>query len=592
MSFLTPLGLLAFLAVPVVLVLHLFRRKYKERIVAGLFLWAPDLLRSQSGRKKTRLLRSPSLWLELLAASIAALILAGLQVGASSTSEPLVLVLDDSASMSAIHDGRSVRDRTVSEILTLLDAQPKSTRCTVILSGTHPRVLSGPGASPPEVRDVLAGWQPLQAAHRLEPALSMGRQMTAGAARLYLFTDSDPGPVEQDYDVTALGRSLGNTALLGARRIRSTDGTKLLVDLLSFDDKPSKKGIEIRLLGTGDAPPVFEATTRLVPDQVQHFSIDLPAHSGTIQIDLGEDALAVDNQILLLPESLKIVRLEQDLEAPLARSLGIAQLVDAIPGLEFAGPGDLPTMRIATEPGPTQPWRTEFLVRVPEESTALLGPFLLERRHPLLQGVQLDGVIWSASESKAPEGFPLVLAGRIPLLTEEKQPRFVRYRIGIDPTRSNLAKAPDWPILLSNLADLTRAWLPGQVGRNHASNEELIYRHAGPMSEIVDMRLVTPAGQERRATGLRELRFAPEGPGIYRLVREGRELARWSLHFVDPSESDLRTRSNLHRAAAPNTEPGAEQETRPGEWERNLLSLLLLLLVLADWWALGRGGSA
>jgi len=416
--------------------------------------------------------------------------------------------------------------------------------------------------------------------------------MTSGGARLHLFTDADPGAADQDYEVHALGQNLDNTALLGARRIRNAKGVKLLVDLLSFRKQTHRTNVQISLKDGGAEPRLFESTTLLQPDTVQHLSMDLPPHAGIIEIQIEDDALAVDNQILLLPEALRVVRLEKDLTPALENRLGIPGLIEAIEGLEIAREGDLAALRLATEPGSVEPWRTELIIQVPDTSAALLGPFLLERRHPLLRGVQLEGVIWSASESAPPEGFPLVLAGEVPLLTEEKLPRFHRYRIGIDPSRSNLSKAPDWPILLSNLVDLVRKQLPGQVGRNLPSNEELIYRHAGPLSDIVEMRLVTPSGQERRAMGLRELRFAPEGPGLYRLERQERELARWSLHFVDPSESDLRTRHSLHRPAVTDAEPGRNQETHPGLWERNLLSLLLLLLVMTDWWVLRREGSA
>ncbi len=593
MSFLTPLGLLAFLSLPAVLALHLFRRRYQERKVSSLFLWAPDLLRSHSGRKRTRLLRSPSLWIELLAATLVALALSGLSFGATVKAKPLVLVLDDSASMSA-HDGASsVRDRIVAAIGKLLDSQGASARSTVILTGSHPRVWLGPDASAHEVRERLKDWKPQQAGHELDSALDMGRQMAEGGATLHLFTDSDPGAADRDYVIHASGRSLGNTALLGARRIPGDKGQKLFLDLLSLRDKPHTIRLEVGLLVEGTAPRVFRSTAVLEPLQVQHLSIDLPLHGGAIQIDLEDDALDLDNHILLLPERLRVVRLQQDLPQALASRLGITHLLDAIQGLELAGPGEVAALRLSTTEGPAAPWRTEFLIQVPETSTGLVGPFLVERRHPLLRGTQFDGVIWSASESTPPKGFPLVLAGALPLLTEEKEPRFRRYRLAIDPERSNLVKAPDWPILLSNLVDLVRRELPGQVGRNQASNKELIYRHSGPLIETSEMRLVTPTGTERPPQGLRELRFEPEGPGLYRLRTPDRELARWSLFFVDPAESDLRSRRSLSRAASASGEAGdARSPSHPGVWERKLLSLLLLLLLLADAWVLRREGSA
>ena len=44
MGFSNPLGLLALLAIPLVLYLHLFRRRFEPRRVSALFLFAADAL--------------------------------------------------------------------------------------------------------------------------------------------------------------------------------------------------------------------------------------------------------------------------------------------------------------------------------------------------------------------------------------------------------------------------------------------------------------------------------------------------------------------------------------------------------------------
>ena len=60
MTFTAPLGLLALLAVPAVLLLHLFRNKLPQRRIAALFLFPPQALVAGAGRTRTRLLRTPS----------------------------------------------------------------------------------------------------------------------------------------------------------------------------------------------------------------------------------------------------------------------------------------------------------------------------------------------------------------------------------------------------------------------------------------------------------------------------------------------------------------------------------------------------
>ena len=101
MGFANPLGLLALLAIPAILYLHLFRRRFRERNVSALFLFAADALPTSAGRTRSRLLRTASLWCELLAAFALALWLGGLHFGAPDAERHVVLVLDDSASMNA-----------------------------------------------------------------------------------------------------------------------------------------------------------------------------------------------------------------------------------------------------------------------------------------------------------------------------------------------------------------------------------------------------------------------------------------------------------------------------------------------------------
>src|SRR5687767_9322686 len=112
MIFTTPLGLLALLAIPAIVAIHLFRRRFPVRQVAGLFLW--QLLRQtpEGGGKIARLPITASLILECLAALALAMILAGARLSSAAVNEHLVVLLDDSASMAATNArGESARDR-------------------------------------------------------------------------------------------------------------------------------------------------------------------------------------------------------------------------------------------------------------------------------------------------------------------------------------------------------------------------------------------------------------------------------------------------------------------------------------------------
>ena len=103
MIFTSPLGLLALLAIPAIVAIHLFRRRFPPRPVAGLFLWQAVQQTPQGGGRISKLPVTASLILECLAALALALILSGARLNPASVNEHLIFLLDDSASMAAVN---------------------------------------------------------------------------------------------------------------------------------------------------------------------------------------------------------------------------------------------------------------------------------------------------------------------------------------------------------------------------------------------------------------------------------------------------------------------------------------------------------
>ena len=139
MMFTTPLGLLALLAIPAIVVIHLFRRRFPVRPVAGLFLWQIVRQTPEGGGKIAKLPITTSLILECLAALALALILAGARLSSAGVSRHLVVLLDDSASMAAVNrQGESARDRAVQRVLREVDRLGAGGRITFVRSGDRP----------------------------------------------------------------------------------------------------------------------------------------------------------------------------------------------------------------------------------------------------------------------------------------------------------------------------------------------------------------------------------------------------------------------------------------------------------------------
>lgn len=613
MGFSTPLGLLALLALPAILFLHLFRRRFEERRVAGLFLFAPDALPTRAGRTRTRLLQTPSLWLELLAALCLALLLSGFHVGVSTRRAHRVLVLDDSASMGAVVGGSSAADRARREAQALLADLDDDALVTVLLTGTRPEVLAGPRAPKGLAAQALEAWSPGRPTHDASPALALGLDLAEdGDAPVFLTDREDPAPPPA-YRHVGVGVKGANAAILGARRILvGTAGRldeRVFVDVSLFGPTPHATTVRLEAWAGGETREIAREDVTLEPSRTLRLAFRVPRTEAALRVRLGDDALARDNEALLLPDQRAVVRvavdLPDDVRAALRlddvlRAVGGARVVEANGNANGAANGDaVPDLAFVLEPG-LEPGRTpeapiEVVVRPSSETLdAWVGPYLLERRRviggddgrPLLAGVSLEGVIWSAGD-EAPPGLPLVLAGDAVLLAEERDGARVRLHLNLLPTRSNLAASPDWPILVSNLLDAARRRLPGPRQVNVTLGEEIVWRVPGGGAPPKGLVLFDPNGARRPARGFGMVAWAVHTPGLHRLVDEGGERARYAARFVDAGESDLRAASTFDRPPADEAR-GPGEASPSGRLEARLLALLLLLALAADWFFLGR----
>ena len=251
---------------------------------------------------------------------------------------------------------------------------------------------------------------------------------------------------------------------------------------------------------------------------------------------------------------------------------------------------------ITPEPGVAVSGATELVVRTEGDARdAWIGPFLLERRRvpgdgegpPLLTGLSLEGVVWSAAPGELP-GLPLVLAGEQALLTEESVRGGIRLHLNLDPFRSNLAASPDWPILLSNLVEHVRHGLPGPLDVNVRVGGELAYRFLGRPDDVKDHVLFDPAGGGHPARGWRLLTFDVPIAGLYELKQGDAIVGRYAASFVDPAESDLLPRSSADLEADEQAQVAVAAFGTPGGTEARVLALLVLLALAVDWWVLGR----
>ena len=590
--FLNPLGLLALLGVPAVLALHLFRRRFQRRRVSALFLWESRTTTTLSGRRRERLLRSPSFWSEMLVALLLALAFAGPRACGTLRARHLVVVLDGSASMEARsgltdENAQTFAELARAEIERRVGALPSGSRVTVVESGPVPHILIGPAAFPEESLSELANYQPRAGRHDLMPSLSLGLEL-AGTGSVTLLTDQfAPEGLPPEVSVVALGSALENLAITRATRLRGGEEgpgrERILITVANF--APRSRLAQVVLETQEEVLATKEL--ELEAGDRQHFRFEVPVGTPALVARLEGDRFPIDDTALLLPPPPRTLALAAQLDEDEHRHLGLRSAGSADPidrWLSLISESSAATelegadVAIAHEVvGGPATWCLT-LEADGSERLDLLGPFLVEKRHPLLAGVTLDGVVWSSCEGLVLAGTPLISAGNLPLLTEERVEDRLVFHLNIDWRRSSLHRSPDWPILLDNLAELRRRELEGPRQVNLAAGEVFYYKGRGPADYV----LRGPDG-ERELRALDTLAVEDlEAIGAYDLLRDGESVSRFAVHFGDDAESNLQRLSAGERLSAIEL----AEERAGSSWVVQLLAVGAMLALLLDWFFL------
>lgn len=614
MTFVNPWGLLALLAVPAIIVIHLYQRRFPTLVVSGLHLWSVETRQSLPGRRREKLPVSTSLILECLAALLLALLLAGPRIGEANRVPHLVVVLDDSASMSARRvDGgveTTARDAAIRELSRRVELAGRGSVLSIVTSGVRPALLVGPAASWDDAQRALAAWEPRSPRHAFEPAWDLALQLADEKSSVLFLTDAVPqnlpevnrtkekaenktaaaktpekkeeplrGSLPERLELVSVGERASNLAIEASRWTFDPTGAKgeLFVRVRNFSDQPQSA----ELVGLRNAETVFRKPIAIAAGGAESVLFDVPGGLGEVTVSIGTgtqskpaatpagappvgsavvasdarvDALEIDSRVDLIEPKVRMVTVALTLPEGMGAAR-IKRVLEVMPGVQF---GEADAAHLVIGPAGERPVESDrawwlgigpVSVGAAEREAAVdvAGPYLLEKSHPLLDGVVLGGVVWGGVQKGIENATPLISAGELPLLSRITGTRTVGYLLNIDLGRSNLTESPDWPILLTNLIELRRSELPGLSRWNYRLGEIVRFRlYEGAVDPVADgsgeLTLVhngvtrkVPRGPTVELTGTNET-------GLY-VINEGpRELGRFAMQFNDLEESNLRER--------------------------------------------------
>jgi hypothetical protein len=327
-----------------------------------------------------------------------------------------------------------------------------------------------------------------------------------------------------------------------------------------------------------------------LPSGVSSLTLPLPGGTPAVRVRLADDALQRDNEVTLAEPRPQIVGVETRLaegrgRQALIKALGVLSSVTNTNAghLAFVDAAELDRTPVAGV------WRVGF-GRPPAswiaagESQDFVGPFVLEKRHPLLLGVTLGGVVWSGTVPLAGDLVrPLAsTADRVLIGTASAGAGSgISILFNLDLDRTNLIRAPDWPILISNVVEMRRQNLPGPERWNYRAGEWVRVRldrdPKGPLAfrcGVIERAL--PAG--------RQLEFiAPAPCGLLQVLENGETLFEVGVNFLDETETKLGNMTSADAGALADVAGLRAESTAASDPLFWILLVIAGTAVMANW---------
>jgi hypothetical protein len=532
--FTTPLALWGLLSLPVLVGIYWLRLRHRRYAVSSLMLWLDAQESPQGGTRIDRLRTSLLFFLELLALTLLVLVAADPHLPLRESVRPLIVVLDDSYSMQAGGES-SPRNKAVKALEEELKRRPRPS-VRFLLAGDSTQALGETAHTTVEALDRVRDWRCRAATSRLEEALAFAGEMGSELPLLLVLTDNEP-PAELHKGRIkwwSFGQPRSNLAIVSAVRTPHEGGERCLVEIANFADRAEETTL---VLETGEPAKEWQRfTLRLPPHETRRITRTLPEQTPILRAHIDDDDLVFDNHVSLLPNPVHPVRTlvrikDEALRQLIDKALRATRQAERVENQAEIVFSDSPT----THKVAGDAWIVQLLAE--REAVPYTGPFVLDRNHPLTEGLSLQDVVWGAGKAQEIPGSPIILAGNVPLLTDaQTRTNGHELRLRLRPELSTLPDAPGWPILIWNLLQWRNSEKPGLHRVNFRLGEQVELTFAMPRPRVA---VVHPDGPRQTTTVQdRRLTIRPDDIGVWYIEAE-EESTSFAVDALSANESDL-----------------------------------------------------
>jgi hypothetical protein len=607
MTLLAPLGLLALLALPVIVILHMLRERRRRVVVPSLLLWQL-LPRRQEAQQRRRLPLTLLLLLHLLAAALLALALARPQwpLALFGSQRSLAVVVDTSTSMAAPAGAGSRLDAARARARELIAAAGPSGSVTLIAAGTEARVVDAGG--PEDAARLAAALDALTAAgtgSAIPAALTLAEAALQGRPdpQIVVLTDAALPALAAQLDGRvfavpvewqSVGRPAANRAILtlAARPRPGAGPVQVYARVANYDAAPFQGALRLY----GDDAILDTRPVSMDANGEAELTWAVPRGVALLRAELdGADGLPIDDRFTISLAQARPVAVLLASPAPAA----LERALRAVPGLTvstvdpraYAGSdadltifdGFLPDAWPAGGALAINPPAGSPLLEVAGRAREA-APDAVVQALPggLLDGVSIGSVAFGPVRAVTPpEGF-------VTLLRRGEQPLILRGRAGssevavwaFDLAQGNLTTRLAFPLLVARaVRDLAPPPLPPS-----ALLGETVAVRVDPRADRVELGAPDGAVRVVEAQPGRPVELALDEAGVYSLAERAGDRVlfegRLGVNAGAPVESDLTPRE------LPASPPATAAQDGRGDGQQPLwpwLAAGALAVMLGEW---------
>ncbi|MDR1925604.1 MAG: BatA and WFA domain-containing protein [Planctomycetaceae bacterium] len=550
-----PWALLALIGLPIIFGIYFFRTRSRRLEVSTLFLWV-DKSQAKTGGRQIKRVQLPFLiFIELIVISLLAIAAARPMVRLEIVGHPTAIILDTSFSMLAGNDNDTAQKRAINNLHAMLDNEI-GFPVQFVLAGAKPQIIAERMSNPAEARAALDAWTCNSHTADLNAAIALTANISTPGTKILVVTDHPPkNKIERDKLLwKSYGKPNDNFGIIHASRVIQDDKDKLLLEIANFSDKPQL--LNMTIIETKNANILLRDSRQLQPDEIHRLRTVIKNNT-TIDIRLDKDSLAIDNSMTLLPPSQRPVRVKigsfpADLNSKIQRAIeasGIAEIVQNNPEIIFDSNARLSeTDNAAADQNQRRPvWLVHILTEPDEKKVkSFVGPFIIDYASRVVNGLSLDGVVWSCNEGVSIPGNVIISAGNIPLVTDERRRNNSRIlHIKLNDRISTLTSNPAWPILVWNILKYRSSQKSGiSVNNLKLGTEAEFISGEGDRT----LEITTPRNEKRTITintGLNvhsstAIRIPADQVGIYK-VKSDSSNYEFAVAALSAEESNLKS---------------------------------------------------